>query len=92
MTRSGDLIARIALAAYDDYCVEFAAITARAGVRFADRDWHGLQADSVERLELYNTRVDQAVAELTSSLGSGASGHDSWAAARKEYDQATTPS
>ncbi len=46
MTGSGDPIAQIAHSAFDEYSAEFAAITARAGYRFADRDWHGLQEDS----------------------------------------------
>ncbi|MEA2002366.1 MAG: bifunctional isocitrate dehydrogenase kinase/phosphatase [Actinomycetota bacterium] len=85
MTGSRDPIAQIARSAFDGYTTEFAAITARAGGRFAARDWHGLQEDSTERLELYNLRVGQAVVEMTNMLGVSVSQPEAWGMARKAY-------
>ena len=41
------------LAAFKDYERQFRRITRRAKSRFEHRDWHGMQRDAVERLELY---------------------------------------
>ena len=56
MSANSDLAPRAAdviLAAFNAYQDEFAAITRRAPGRFIRCDWHGVQADAVERLELY---------------------------------------
>src|SRR4051812_4643520 len=47
---------------------QFKAITGRAGTRFAQRDWHGMQADAAERLDIYRQVVDQTVAEIRHAL------------------------
>jgi len=44
-------------AAFRDYESEFQSITRRAKVRFEQRDWHGMQHDAVERLELYSRAI-----------------------------------
>lgn len=85
MSGSADRIAKIAADEFDDYCSEFAAITARSPQRFQDRDWHGLQEDSAERLDLYNQRVDKAVAEIETTLGGDAAANDTWQLARTLY-------
>ncbi len=56
-------------AAFLTYRAEFDAITRRAQTRFEQRDWHGLQDDAVERLELYKKIVDQIVAQIRAVLG-----------------------
>src|SRR4051812_7749788 len=47
---------------------QFKAITGRARERFAQRDWHGMQADSAERLDIYRRVVGQTVAETCHAL------------------------
>ncbi|HEX5688606.1 MAG TPA: isocitrate dehydrogenase kinase/phosphatase AceK regulatory subunit, partial [Roseiflexaceae bacterium] len=54
---------------FDAYQAEFKAITRRAKTRFEQRDWHGMQSDSTERLDLYKTIVDRVVDEITRLLG-----------------------
>jgi isocitrate dehydrogenase kinase/phosphatase len=90
---SADRIAQIAAGEFKDYCLEFAAITARAPQRFQARDWHGLQEDSAARLELYNERVDQAVAGIDAALGAAAAANETWQLARSAYAEevATRP-
>lgn len=87
MNGSADRIAQIAAGKFQDYCLEFAAITARAPQRFHARDWHGLQEDSAARLELYNERVDRAVAGIESALGTAAAANENWQAARSAYSK-----
>ncbi|KAB2952807.1 MAG: bifunctional isocitrate dehydrogenase kinase/phosphatase [Thermoanaerobaculia bacterium] len=61
--------AEILSAAFDAYRTVFARVTSRAPGRFARRDWHGMQADARERLELYSSTLTPAVAELERCLG-----------------------
>ena len=56
-------------AAFLSYRAEFNAITRRAKVRFEQRDWHGMQDDALERLDLYKKIVDGVVAETHVCLG-----------------------
>ena len=54
--------------AFLSYRAEFNAITRRAKIRFERRDWHGMQDDALERLELYKKIVDRTVAETQTVL------------------------
>ena len=59
--------------AFDDYQAQFRAITRRAQQRFEHREWHHWQADSIERLELY----EQVLRGVVTGLA-----HAAWAAKR----------
>ncbi|HEX8201467.1 MAG TPA: isocitrate dehydrogenase kinase/phosphatase AceK regulatory subunit [Isosphaeraceae bacterium] len=50
--------------AFADYERQFRAITRRAPARFERRDWHGMQHDAVERLELHGGAIAAIVAEI----------------------------
>ncbi len=63
-SRLGNLGAHAIHAACDAFQHQFKAITRRARGRFARRDWHGMQTDAAERLDLYKQVVDQTVAEV----------------------------
>ncbi len=65
-------------AAFLAYRAEFDAITRRAQTRFEQCDWHGLQDDAVERLELYKKIVDQIVAQIRAVLGSEVKNKTVW--------------
>jgi isocitrate dehydrogenase kinase/phosphatase len=82
--RAADCAAAI-VAAFARYNAAFRAISRRAPERFENRDWSGSQADVVERLELYATAVNAAVAEMRRRLG--ASSHDTalWADIKAVY-------
>jgi isocitrate dehydrogenase kinase/phosphatase len=73
------------VAAFARYNAAFRAITRRAPERFESRDWSGSQADVVERLELYATMVNGAVAELRNSLGETAHDDALWSRIKAEY-------
>ncbi|HQR45645.1 MAG TPA: bifunctional isocitrate dehydrogenase kinase/phosphatase [Thermoanaerobaculia bacterium] len=61
--------AALLLRAHDAGTEGFAEITRRAPARFAARDWNGLKADAIERLELYRKVLDPAIGDLSALLG-----------------------
>jgi isocitrate dehydrogenase kinase/phosphatase len=71
--------------AFEGYQAAFVEITRRAPARFDAGDWRGMQADAVERLDLYPRVLRDLVALLTAGLG--AAGRDAavWRAARARY-------
>src|SRR5215207_5379480 len=69
-------------AAYDRYHDGFEEITRRARDRFERRDWRGAQADATERLALYRTHVDAAVADVQDILQDALMERTLWAAMR----------
>ena len=72
-------------AAYDRYHGGFEEITRRARERFERRDWRGAQADATERLALYRTHVDGAVADVRDILQDAVMERTLWAAMRARH-------
>src|SRR6478752_1147718 len=72
-------------AAYDGYHRGFEEITRRARERFEQRDWLGAQADATERLALYRTHVDAAVADVHDILEDAVMERTVWAAMRSQH-------
>ena len=72
-------------AAYDRYHRGFEEITRRAHERFERRDWLGAQADATERLALYRTHVDGAVADVHDILQDAVMERTLWAAMRARH-------
>lgn len=77
--------AELIFRAYVDYTRAFAEITRRATVRFSARDWAGMRADTLERLELYRRLLDPAVEGLSRLLGTGVSDKGVWTAMKGAY-------
>ncbi len=50
-------IVHIIMGGFDEYMAEFNKLTARAKNHFEERNWHGIQADTRERLRLYKKKV-----------------------------------
>ena len=73
------------LMGYMSYYYRFKLITKRAGLRFVARDWHGIQADARNRINLYRDCVGQTVAHLGDLLGEGQPPADLWTAVRAAY-------
>jgi isocitrate dehydrogenase kinase/phosphatase len=71
--------------AYDDYQAAFRQITQRAKTRFEDCDWHGVQADAVERLELYKIQIDQIVSDINTILGEKICDRGLWNMMKSNY-------
>jgi isocitrate dehydrogenase kinase/phosphatase len=71
--------------AYAEYERGFEEITGRARARFEQRDWAGAQADARERLELYKTHVNAAVADVRDILEDAVMERTVWAAMKSEH-------
>lgn len=71
--------------AFDEYQARFRAITRRARGRFEARDWHGIQGDAVERLDLYKRVLDPALVRLRERLGERIKGRSLWARLKETY-------
>ncbi|HET7468991.1 MAG TPA: bifunctional isocitrate dehydrogenase kinase/phosphatase [Gemmatimonadales bacterium] len=72
-------------AAYDRYHRGFEEITRRARERFERQDWLGAQADATERLALYRTHADGAVADVHDILQDAVMERTLWAAMRARH-------
>jgi len=77
--------AEILAEAFDAYRTVFARVTARAPRRFARRDWHGMQADALERLDLYSRTLTPALAELERCLGAHLREKAVWSAMKEAF-------
>jgi isocitrate dehydrogenase kinase/phosphatase len=71
--------------AFDAYRTVFARLTARAPRRFSRRDWHGMQADARERLDLYSRTLTPTVAELQRCLGARLREKPVWTAMKEAF-------
>ncbi len=61
--------ARIMFDTFREYNRDFVTVSRRARDRFIKRQWHEAQADTVERIELYDTSVQRAQDKLENLLG-----------------------
>jgi isocitrate dehydrogenase kinase/phosphatase len=71
--------------AFDVYQKRYTAITQRAGMRFNQRDWRGMQADAGERLDVYKNVVDETVAQVKELLGDRDTDTRIWAETKVVY-------
>ena len=72
---------------FEQYQIEFRRITRRAQARFEQRDWHGVQSDAVERLNLYKKIVDSVVAALRAELGEAVKTAAVWTPMKAAYSR-----
>ncbi len=84
-TPSAEACAREIVEAFGRYNAQFRAITRRAPLRFDTRDARGGHLDAVERIELYDRFVNQAVAELRERLGPAALDRDLWRSTHQQF-------
>ena len=61
------------------------SITRRAVGRFETRDWRSLRRDAVERIDLYEEKVTEAVEDVLILLGTRATERVIWGLIRGEY-------
>jgi isocitrate dehydrogenase kinase/phosphatase len=76
---------------FADYHARFRAITQRAPQRFARRDWAGMRADLVERIELYDVCVAEMHQWLETELGVRSIEHALWRAIRDAFAASIAP-
>jgi isocitrate dehydrogenase kinase/phosphatase len=72
-------------AAFEAYNQTFRAITRRASRRFVERAWQHGQRDAVERIELYDRRVEKCLADLIGRLGGQIAEVPMWRQIKAEY-------
>lgn len=67
------------------YQREFQAITRRARARFEDRDWHGMQKDTVERLQVREHIIRRLVVDIRETLGDRIKDRILWSEMKTAY-------
>ncbi len=71
--------------AFEDYNHAFRVITRRAERRFVEREWQLGQRDAVERIELYDRRVEKCLADLVGHLGRHIAEESTWREIKAEF-------
>ncbi len=79
--------AAVIFAGFNCFRRDFRAITGRAKSRFERRDWRGIQADSVERLNLYKKVVDAVVADTGRILEEKVRDGEVWSMMKSAYSR-----
>lgn len=77
--------AKVILKAYVDYRTKFKIITRRAETRFENQDWHGMKADSNERLDLYKAVLGQVVLDIRRIFNDRVNDKEIWTSAKAIY-------
>ena len=78
-------IARALLDGFDRHYRLFRETSAAAKRRFEDADWHGQQRAQRERIEFYDLRVNEAVADLRGRFKVDQLSMDTWQQAKLHY-------
>ena len=79
--------AEAVLAVYEKYERTFGEITRRSKERFERRDWHGVQKDAQERLDLYERFIDVAVADACRILGDKPQAELIWQQTKRRFSE-----
>ena len=77
--------ARVIVETYEAYLARLAEMIRRARTNFEQQDWHGVQHDSVRRLDLYNTAIQEGLQQLRELLGRSLSERATWTTLREAY-------
>jgi isocitrate dehydrogenase kinase/phosphatase len=84
-SRLANLGAQAILEKFNAFHFSFKDITRRAAERFLNRDWHGLQDDSIKRLDLYRQAADAIEVIIRRLLGDRVKDKLTWAAMKAVY-------
>jgi isocitrate dehydrogenase kinase/phosphatase len=84
-SRLANLSARAIYDSFDNYHAQFKAITRRARVHFERRDWHAMQRDAAERLDLYSKLIAEIVAGVRLQLGARSRDKLVWTSIKAVY-------
>ena len=71
--------------AFSIYRSRFKDITRRAPLRFKNRDWHGVRADAIRRLDLYKNAVDRIEIDIRRLLANEVQEKRVWAVIKSAY-------
>ncbi len=78
-------VAHYILGEFINYHHQFKGITKRATIRFEHRDWYGIQADAVERLDLYREKVGATTEQIRKMLGEHQVNREVWRRIKQMY-------
>ncbi|HEX2421093.1 MAG TPA: bifunctional isocitrate dehydrogenase kinase/phosphatase [Acidimicrobiia bacterium] len=84
-SRLANLGARAIADGYVAFADRFRIVTRRARIRFINRDWKGMRADSFQRFEVYNDAVSKVIETLRSHLGIRLEDRHLWALMKAVY-------
>ncbi len=82
-TRCADII----LDGFEDLQERFRAITRHAMERFERRDWEGIRRDTMRRLGLHSSAVDETLHSLRGDLGARVEERETWADLKLAYGE-----
>jgi len=85
VSRLANTIAKSIRRAFSQSQDEFCEITARAFDRFVKRDWHSMQADSAERLDVYSRAVERIAQRCRELLEDRAHSRPVWMSIKAVY-------
>jgi isocitrate dehydrogenase kinase/phosphatase len=71
---------------FESYMGQRAQITARARLRFLERDWKAVQRDARDRLDLRDKVVNESVGIVRAELGGAAHDRATWARMKEIYE------
>jgi isocitrate dehydrogenase kinase/phosphatase len=77
--------AQIIYQGFNSYHRLFHEVTRRASQRFDRRDWHGMQSDAVERLDLYGDTLRTAIGQTRQALGEEILNKSLWVQLKRIY-------
>ncbi len=80
-------VAGAIFAAFEDYNREFSNVTRRAQRRFEEREWKLGARDAVERIDLYDRRVENCLAGLVGRMGRHIADEPTWIDIRFAFSQ-----
>jgi isocitrate dehydrogenase kinase/phosphatase len=83
--RLADAGARAIFESFSAYRLEFEEITRLAGIRFKDRDWQAMRADTARRLDLYKSVIDRIEARVRDLLAARSHDRTVWSAIKASY-------
>lgn len=78
-------VAHLILDGYMSYYHQFKRITKRGRYRFEERNWHGIQEDSRERIRLYRNIVGKTKESILTFLGEREANADLWKMTKRMY-------
>jgi len=73
------------LQGFDHFQQQFREITLRSKSRFINHDWHGIQADAIERLRLYTDSVRQCLERIRQDESVDLLNRSAWFLSKRAY-------
>lgn len=84
-SRLSNEVAQTIFDAFAEYHYRFREVTRRAGRRFADSDWHGLQSDARERLDIRDRQLQRLLVVVRAALGDRLHSRMMWVGIKAVY-------